>query len=163
MTDQPISMRRAIGRVMEPMQRLRLGQCTGLEVGDKARFTIVMNRAASATPTRLAKLAQIAEENGFRVVESSIRDATLRVDCVRSMRTIGVVDRIARDDNRTILTLLNYAQAKVWTIVDATLVDRNIMLLTRTGDEVELWVDFVVGEPGRMVHDFRNKTMPKLG
>lgn len=163
MSDKPISMRRALGQVFEAMQRLRLGECSRFENGgDRAVFSIVMNRAESATPTRLGKLAKIAEENGFRVVTSKIHDATLRIDCIRSVRTIGTVDRIGRDGASTILTLLQAAPVKLWVVVDAGVEDRNPILLTRTGDHVEMWVDFVAGEPGRMVHDFRNRSMPAL-
>jgi hypothetical protein len=163
MTDKPISMRRALGQVFEAMQRLRLGECSRFENGgDRAVFTIVMNRAECATPTRLGKLAKAAEGNGFRVVASKIHEATLRIECVRSVRTVGIVDRIGRDGASTILTLVQAAPVRLWIVVDAGIEDRNPILLTRTGDQVEMWVDFVAGEPGRMVHDFRNHSMPAL-
>lgn len=148
--------------VLSAIRALDLGEASAFEVGNEAVFTIVMASASVTMPRHLQELAERVEDNGYRVVVERMFEATLRVDCRLSERTIGVVSRIGRDGDSTILTLEDASPARLWRLFDNRVVVRHVPLLTQPGDEVVLWRDIRDGRPVLDVCAFRNRTMPAI-
>jgi hypothetical protein len=150
---------------LEAIRALRLGHCYLQKSGRRTVLTTIMEDATDATPTRLDRMAGRVEAQGLRVVDRRIHDATLRVECVASERTVGTVTRVSRNlaNDATLLMLHGTANAGVWSVPDHAVEDVRMALLTKVDDEITLWRDVdPTGAPGR-VSRFHNRTMPALG
>lgn len=156
---------------LEAIRALKLGKAHAFENskaydfkdGGVVLFTIVMDNPSSATEHRLKKLRDRVEAKGYRVLDATIHQATLRVICRPSTRNIGTVERVARDGDNLLLLLAGTLNEGIWTIPASVAKNRAAWLFTQPGDEVVIWRDHKESGIPASVSSFHNRTLPKVG
>lgn len=170
MIDESLGRKQLVGEALQAIQQMRLGLASRF-FGERGeiRFTIVMNRAECATPTRLRKMRETIERCGFRAIESRISDATLVVECLRSRRETTVVQRIGRDHKGDgSYLVVGYGKGRVIFVDDHRACGSHgreaaVLILTQKDDQIEIWYDHDEDDqPGRRISEFRNPAIAAI-
>lgn len=170
MIDESLGRKQLIGEALQAIQQMRLGVANRfINENGHVRFTIVMNRAECATPTRLKKMTQTIENCGFRAFASRISDATLVVECIRSRRESTVVQRIGRDHKGDgSYLVVGHGKGRVVFVDDHRATGKHgrnnaVLILTQKDDQIEIWYDQDQDDkPGRRISEFRNHAVADL-
>lgn len=144
----------------DALMRMQFGEAHVFENPNDTVFTVVT--AGNATEARLNHMVGVIEQYDYRVLERTVFQNTLRVDCRHAVATHDIIDRIANDGDSTIFTLSD-DPATLRRVFHNRLNSHTALLLTKPGDAITIWHDVDgKGKHGTGITDFRNRSMPEL-